>query len=185
MSNKAFMHQEISEIPVWIKPEVFFNFGEVPQEHNHLHKGKIFGVTCEPGSIITFNVITDDGFVFSNIPTSSLKTKENTPDDLMDWESLVYFDCPSHDFTYCTFEHLKNKDAYVALKSQAMQKGKYLFSIDFHNDYNWFHCIELDVGLLAFIPSHKIVFKKVGQKLDDNFSFPKFLKLRTSFSKGM
>lgn len=184
MTNKAFMHQEISEIPVWIHPEVFFNYGPVPAEHNHLHKGKIFGVICEPGNIITFDVITEDGFVFSNVPPHSVQTKEDAPASTLTWKDLVYFDCPSHDFTYCTFKHLQDKDAFVAFKGQPLIKGKYLFSIDFYNDYNWYHCIELETGYLSFMPSHKIVFKKIGQVPTEKFSFPSFLKLRKAFSKG-
>lgn len=184
MFKNAFMHQEIAPITVWISPEVFFNFQDFPKEENYLRKGKIFGVICEPGNVITFDIITDDGFVFSNVPPHCVRTVViEDEQNALTLDELVYFNCPSHDFTYCEFDYLKNKNAFVGFKKGAVFiKGKYLFSLDFFKDYNWYHCVLLDNGQLCFMPSHKIVFK--NGSISENFKFPPFLKLRKTFSKG-
>lgn len=186
MFKNAFMHQEVPPLKVWISPEVFFNFESVPPQENYQRKGKIFGVICEPGSVVTFDVITDDGFVFSNVPPHCVQTIEGQVDDKgLTLDDLIYFNCPSHEFTYCEFDFLKNKNAFVGFKkNKIFIKGKYLFSVDFFKDYNWFHCIMLENGRLCFMPSHKIAFKD-DNKLSEDFQFPKFLKLRKTFSKGV
>lgn len=177
--NKSYsVHAELSSMTVWVKEDIFFN---LETNTNNWVKCKLFGLTCLPGRVPTFEVVTNDGHVFSDIPPHMVHWNENFTEEQYELENLVYNNCLSEDFVISSFSELKDRVAYVFFKEKnKYEKAQYWFSLDFYKNNNWFHAMKLSNGQIAFIPSHKIVFSSNGQ-LKENHEFPKYKKLRHEF----
>lgn len=179
MNQSYSVHASLPSMTVWVQAKVFYNMREVDIPPI---KCKLFGLTCMEGRVPTFEVVTADGYVFSEIPPHLIfwknpeQVKEQFSYELKD---LVYNNCLSIDFSLTSFDELVNRNAFVFFKSKGeYESAKYWFSLDFYKDNNWYHCMLLDNGQIAFIPSHKIIF---SNSLPDVHKFPDFEKLRVTF----
>ena len=173
------VHAPLETQTVWVNESVFY---DLEKGHDNWIKVKLFGLTCIQGRVPTFEVITHEGYVFSDIPVHLIrwKNKEDTNKDYK-LSSLVYNNCLSENFAISDFPELKSKVAFIFLKDEKQyEQGQYMFSLDFYKNNNWYHCMKLDNGQFAFIPSHKIVFSNNGL-LADNHQFPAYKKLRKEF----
>lgn len=177
--NKSYsVHASLETITVWVKEDIFF---DLETNSNQWIKCKLFGLTCLEGRVPTFEVLTSDGYVFSDIPPQMIRFKENSEDSQYVLEDLVYNNCCSDDFVISEFNELKSRIAYVFFKSKGEYvKAQYWFSLDFYKNNSWYHCMKLENGQIAFIPSHKIVFSSDGNLKPDH-QFPKYKKLRKVF----
>jgi hypothetical protein len=180
VNNAYAVHAGMPLMTAWVDSAVFYNMTAPSQ----WVKVKVFGLTCLAGRVPAFEVLTAEGHVFSDIPPHLVRWKEpaKEPDSAeFTLSELVYNNCLSSTFSLTAFEALAERTAYVYLKSREMYvKGRYWFSLDFYQDNNWFHCIKLHTGHLAFIPSHKLVFPVEGE-LPLSHVFPKYEKLRQEF----
>lgn len=177
--NKSYsVHASLETTTVWVKEDIFF---DLETDTNRYVKCKLFGITCLEGRVPTFEVLTADGYVFSDIPPHMIMFKEPSDENQYLLEDLVYNNCCADDFVISEFDELKSRTAYVLFKSTGQYvKAQYWFSLDFHTKNNWYHCMKLENGQVAFIPSHKIVFSSDG-KLKTDHEFPKYKKLRKVF----
>ncbi len=178
MNGKFSINAELPTKTVWVNQDVFYNLKEM---NLPLMKCKLIGITCNKGLVPTFQILTPDGYLFSEVPPHFIFTKDVNPkENLLDLKDLVYNNCLSNDFAISSFPELKSQSSLVYFKNQLKYiNAEYWFSLDFYNDNNWFHCMLLDNGQIAFIPSHKIIFKSC---LDvKQHEFPKYEKLRTFF----
>lgn len=177
--NKSYsVHAGLETTTVWVKEDIFF---DLETDTQCWVKCKLFGITCLEGRVPTFEVLTQDGYVFSDIPPHMIRFKENSDKEQYPLEDLVYNNCLSEDFVLSEFKELKTRIAYVLFKSKEKYvQAQYWFSLDFYKNNNWYHCMKLENGQVAFIPSHKIVFSATGS-LKENHEFPKYKKLRKEF----
>lgn len=178
--NKIYaVHADLPTTTVWVNDAIFYN---LEKESTAWVKCKLFGITCIKGRVPTFEIITSDGYVFSDVPSHMVRLQENPAEAQFDLPDLVYNNCLSEHFAISLFPELEQKTAFVLLKSlNQYVSAKYWFSLDFYQNNNWFHCMKLNNGQIAFIPSHKILFGAAG-KLPDNHEFPRYKKLRHVFS---
>lgn len=182
MNSSYSVHAELPSMTVWVKAEVFYNMKK-PDSSPDVIKCKLFGLTCLEGNVPTFEVMAEGGYVFSEVPPHLIYWKN--PDlnevEVFTLKELVYNNCLSIDFTISFFNELANREAFVYMKEKKTYcAGKYWFSLDFYKNNNWYHCMMLENGQFAFIPSHKIVF---DGKIDKQaHKFPDYQKLRTTFS---
>lgn len=184
--NKSYsVHADLPSMTVWVKNPVFYNMNDVDYPSGVV-KCKLFGLTCLEGNVPTFEVITDGGYVFSEVPPHMIYWKNpETPEmknssEAYTLKDLVYNNCLSIDFVISFFPELANREAFVFMKGAAKYvSAKYWFSLDFYKNNNWYHCMMLENGQFAFIPSHKIVFN--GNINPGEHKFPDYQKLRTTF----
>jgi hypothetical protein len=175
--NQAYdVHAGLDFVTVWVDSAVFHNM----ETESAWVKAKIFGITCLPGRVPTFEILTTEGYVFSDVPPHLVRWKEKVEDPLP-LESLVYNNCLSRTFSLAVFPALRERRGYAYFRNEARYvAAAYWFSLDFYQDNNWFHCLKLENGQLAFVPSHKLVFPPDGV-LPEGHQFPKFQKLRQEF----
>jgi hypothetical protein len=178
MNNSYSVHASLPTQTIWVKEDIFYN---MEQSTDKWVKAKVFGLTCLTGKVPCFEILTSDGYVFSDIPPHMIRFSQ--PDETKQYElqDLVYNNCLSEDFCISELDELKSRNAHVFLKDQQTYiKGQYWFSLDFYKNNNWYHCLKLSNGQVAFIPSHKIVFSDNQLPLE-NHQFPKYKKLRLEF----
>ena len=175
--NQAYdVHAGLDVKTVWVDSAVFRDM----QAESEWVKAKVFGITCLPGRVPTFEILTSEGYVFSDVPPHLVRWREKVEDPLP-LESLVYNNCLSQTFCLSAFAALRERRAYAYFrKEERYLAASYWFSLDFYQDNNWFHCMLLDNGQISFVPSHKLVFPSAGE-LPDGHQFPKFKKLRQEF----
>lgn len=177
--NKSYsVHASLDTMTVWVKEDIFY---DLETNTNKWVKCKLFGLTCLEGRVPTFEILTSDGYVFSDIPPHMVRWIEEEKDSQYNLEDLIYNNCLSEEFVISQFDELSSRKAYVFLKGKKEYiSGQYWFSLDFYKNNNWYHCMKLENGQFAFIPSHKIVFSADG-KLKEDHEFPKYKKLRHEF----
>lgn len=177
--NKSYsVHASFETTTVWVKEDIFF---DLETDTKVWVKCKLFGITCLTGRVPTFEILTADGYVFSDIPPHMIRFKEHNDEHQYMLEDLVYNNCLSDDFVISEFTELKARTSFVFLKGQKEYiQAEYWFSLDFYKNNNWYHAMKLKNGQIAFIPSHKIVFSPNG-KLASNHEFPRYKKLRKEF----
>jgi hypothetical protein len=151
-------------------------------------KAKLIGLTILKGQIPLFEIVTDSGALFSNVPPHKVCAEPYqepaTSDDVVYTDDLVYFNSPSETFSMCVFDHLAESYVYgFDRKRKPSYRARYICSIDFYQDNNWCHMILRDDGFFGFIPSHKLLFKK--ERLHSwewrELTLPDYKKLRREF----
>ncbi len=178
MNNTYGVHAPLDVMTIWVKQDIFY---DLETNTDEWVKCKLFGLTCIKDRVPTFEIMTEDGYVFSDIPPHMIRW-QLTDDVQFDLKDLVYNNCLSEQFCISEFPELKARYAFVFLKEQKQYiKGSYWYSLDFYQNNNWYHCIKLDNGQIAFMPSHKIVLS-VQDKLSEQHVFPQYKKLRHVFT---
>lgn len=178
--NKSYsVHAPLNTLTVWVDNSIFYNLTE---GQGSFTKAKLFGITCLTGRVPTFEIITDEGYVFSDVPPHLLFWKAPAGNEVrLCLTDLIYNNCLSEDFVISQFPELQERTANVLFKStEKYEKAEYWFSLDFYKNNNWYHCLKLENGQFAFIPSHKIVFSK-GDNFRQDHKFPNYQKLRHEF----
>ena len=188
MNQHYSVHAPLETMSVWVNDTVFYN---LEKDSDNWVKVKVFGLTCLKGRVPTFEILTQEGYVFSDIPPHLLRWQaplhKEPGHELSVFKqfyalsSLVYNNCLSEEFALASFPELMARHAFTYFKAEARyEKAHYWFSLDFYRNNNWYHCLKLANGQLAFIPSHKIVFSD-NPDLPENHVFPDYKKLRHEF----
>lgn len=177
MNSSYSVHAPLECATVWVKEDLFYNLETNTQ---NWVKCKVFGLACVAGIVPTFEILTPEGYVFSDVPPHMIRWSEPNTDIQHSLEDLVYNNCLSEQFALSLFPELKARAAHVFLRGAQQYIGaQYWFSVDFYNHNNWFHAMKLDNGQIAFAPSHKIVFNNAP--LSNTHVFPAYKKLRHEF----
>ena len=170
------VHASLPRTTVWVDSAVFYDMTVASK----WVKASVFGITCLPGRVPTFEVLTAEGYIFSEVPPHLIQWKEDVTDALP-LASLVYNNCLSLNFSLSHFEALAERKALAYFKEENRYlDAQYWFSLDYFENNNWFHCMKLANGQVAFLPSHKLVFP-AGGSLPEGHKFPQYLKLRQEF----
>lgn len=147
------MNISIEPIKGFIEEKFLYNGDE---NKNELLDVEIIGVSTYVGSTITFHVLVDKAYLFSDIPIIALGHSKDMSESygLKDLASIV---CPVHEIENFTLDSLKNKHLSAFIKNKnSWVNGLYLTSFDFYTDNELLHLIKLDCGRFALIPNHKI-----------------------------
>lgn len=178
MNQSYSVHAALETRSVWVNSDIFY---DLETNNNEWVKCKLFGLTCLPSRVPTFEVLVGDGYVFSDIPPHMVRWTEKETGEQYSLMDLVYNNCLSEQFSISEFAELKARNAFVYLKYQNhYERATYWFSLDFYQNNNWYHAMLLENGQIAFIPSHKIVFS-TESIINPDHKFPKYKKLRHEF----
>lgn len=158
---RARVHVDIPPLSLRVKKPLLY--GDDRTYDGELVPCRAFALSSYPGCAPTFQILVDDGAVFSYVPPSALHVArppaapapDHAPLELRD---LVYHNCPDGDVAVATFDALvgrvlcffKHRDLWIG--------GEYHFTVDWYHGNDLLHCVSLDTGQLAFLPSHKIKF---------------------------
>lgn len=177
------VHASLPTTTVWVNENILYNADVAPEDSMWV-KGKLFGITCLAGNVPVFDVLIDNQYVFSDIPPHMIWLSETRIDTCptLTLSDLVYNNCLSDHFALVQYPELERRPSQVYVKGRDLYvPAQYWFSLDFYRDNNWFHCMKLANGQLAFVPSHKIVFRDSGEPVTQSHTFPTYKKLRLTF----
>lgn len=148
------MNLSITPIPVKIWKPFLYGKYEVPDtiEKNDLVKAEIIGISSYLNQPLTFHLLIDKAYLYSDLPIFSLFHKDNL-------QSLKLKDyiCPGYDIDSFCLEALVNKN--IACFDPGIKTwihGVYLRSIDFYKDNELLHLVKINNGQFGIFPNHKI-----------------------------
>lgn len=145
------IHFEIPTSPITIRKEYLY---DLKSGHGEYVQGKLFAISSYPGHTITFKVLVEDKYIYSYLPITALTGKRC---EQMSLKESCYFNCPSGELTWTVFESLTRCQVFKR-DGSFLDSGRYIMTLDWHNDNELGHLIELDGGNVVMWPSHKIVF---------------------------
>lgn len=136
----------------------------------------VFGLTSYMNETLTFQIMMEDGSMFSYIPFHALRfSLDNQDMDTLDLKDLVYHNCRNLEMEYHVFDHLKGKvECYFKHKNLWMS-GDYYATIDFYTGNDMLHIVKLENGQIAALPTHKVKFKEGSR------DFPGYKKLHATW----
>lgn len=122
----------------------------------------------------SFNVMTEYGSVHNRVPLHYLVHKKEYKQYPLDYLSI--WDCYSYHFNAVRYDYLKNSKVDVLMKDKTLEKGEYLFTIDWADNYEarpgsyseqayghkTHHIIKLDSGMFAAQPNNRLWFYDGG-----------------------
>lgn len=136
-------------------------------DSKELLKAKIVSVQAYKGYELTFQILIQNQFLYSNILTSELVLRNNLKDFLVDNNSVYNF-CPKDEIDVYVIDYCIGRE--IGFKNnKSFIKGDYICSIDFYTGNEQLHLISAN-NRLWFIPNHKINWS--GEN-----NFPDFKKL--------
>lgn len=171
----SMVHAPIKGLRVWVRSEFLHDMD--PSFKGKFESGIAFALSSYVGHAPTFKVLLDGGSVFSYLPPHALLTRAQLPDPDLSLEQLVYHNCPASRVALSTFAELKSAKLHVFIKKIGVWlPGEYLFTVDWFEGNDLVHCVRLDNGQLALLPSHKIKFN------DSVKEFPGYRKLHAEWT---
>ena len=95
---------------------------------------KIIGISAYKGFPLTFHILVEDKYMFSNIPIFAFG---GTKSDIFN-ESLCYINCPDNHIDVFSLDYLKSKKSkcYFKFEARWIDIVEYYYTIDFYNDRN-------------------------------------------------
>ena len=169
------VHATIDYTTAYVNDSILYN---LETETSQWYKCKIIGLSCNKNVVPTFHILVDDKYMFSNVPPSFINLKSDI-DMSYPLTDLIHKNCVDNEFSIHKFEHLSKSTSMVYIKSKDIYiNAEYWFTIDFYNQDEWFHCMKLNNGQIAFLHSNKIVFNHSDSK---DHKFPEFKKLCIRF----
>lgn len=140
---------------------------------------KVVAVTSYPGSPLTFDILVDGVYAFHYIPIHALGTLPGGPNQPLELHDLVYHDCRSTDICVTSLSALQGQTSVFFKRKNQWFKGDYLFTVDWYGGNDLLHCLQLENGQYALLPSHKIQFGGEAAR-----EFPDFKKLHSVWQVG-
>ena len=170
-----------------------FLYDKNPQETGEYIPLEAFAVTSLTRRCLTFSVMTEMGSQHARVPIHYLRSDDQNPKTTYPLDWLQLWDSFSPYFSVNRLDYLKNASCNVVLKDKSLEKGKYLFTIDWCNgpDYDFgyseiasghkcAHIIELENGQYAAQPNNRIIWSDggawIGTKLSGHEKWKVFSK---------
>jgi hypothetical protein len=151
------VHVPVDLISCGVKEEFLYN---QKKGHGNFIKGKIFSVSSYKNHALTFQVLLENGGVFSYIPIQAIVDIEKYKPDTepLTPKDLLYHDC--HDDEICIHDYpaLQGPVQIYFRKKQAWLEGQYLFTIDWYRGNELLHMLKVENGQFCALPSHKVLF---------------------------
>ena len=152
------VHAAIPPLRAHVRAE--YLYGMDPARAGELRPCTAFAVSSYAGSAPTFQIVLDDGAVFSYLPPAALvdPARAVAGGPALELADLVYHDCKTVEICVHRFAALdgpvlayfKHRDLWLA--------GTYLFTIDWYTGNDLLHAVALANGQYALLPSHKLKF---------------------------
>jgi hypothetical protein len=172
-STLARVHVQIPPIHTHVRAEYLYNMD--PAHVGQWRRCVAFTVSSYVGNAPTFQILLEDGAVFSYVPPSALGDNVTDPLELAD---LVYHDCKSVEIAVQAFDALRGPVLAYFKRRDEWRPGSYLFTIDWYAGNEMLHCVALANGQYALLPSHKLKFG------DHPPGFEPYKKLRREWVTG-
>ena len=151
----ARVHAEIPPLRTHVRAE--YLFGMDPARLGELRPCTAFTVSSYVGSAPTFQIVLDDGAVFSYVPPNAL-VEPPLRDPVLELADLVYHDCKSIEIAVSTFTALRGPVLAFFKRRDLWLAGTYLFTMDWYTGNEMLHGVALANGQYALLPSHKLKF---------------------------
>lgn len=120
---------------------------------------QIFGLSAYPQDALTFQILLDDGSIFSYVPLHLLYHTLLIEGPFLELTDLVYHNCPDATLCIHRFEFLGQDVVNCFFKAkQLWLAGNYLFTVDWYQGNDLLHFIQLHTGQFALLPNHKVKF---------------------------
>lgn len=175
------VHAEMDPpLPCYVRAEYLYDMD--PAKVGSYVPGCAFAVSSYPGSVPTFQVMLDDGSVFSYLPPHALvdlplwKQAQEDSIEPVDAAHLAYHNCPSGDFCLHSFKALRGDVQAYFKNTGRWLSARYLSTLDWYEGNDLLHLVALENGQYAFLPQHKLKFGA-----DAELSLPPFKKLRAAW----
>lgn len=151
----ARVHVQIPPIPMHVRAEFLYNMD--PARVGELRRCSVFSVSSYLGNAPTFQILLDDGAVFSYVPPHALV---NPPvvEPVLELADLTYHDARSIDIAVQAFDALRGPVLAYFKRRDLWLAGSYLFTIDWYTGNDMLHVVALANGQIALLPSHKLKF---------------------------
>ncbi len=134
-----------------------------------LKRCDIIAFTSYKGRAPTFKVLLEDGSLFSFVPINFLYHKNVAKEDTFTLDVLAYKNCPDYTVAINSLRHLQGSIKAYLHKIDAWMAGEYIFSVDWYLDNLIMHCVKLENGQFAMLPSHKVKFKNNEENFDARY----------------
>lgn len=143
---------------------------DLKEGHGEFVPCNIIGITSYTGHVLTFDCIVEDKFIYHYLPVNAFSSYENDPINLAEGN---YFNCPSDVFHVDMMDCLR--DCFTFNRDGSfLDRGMIHATIEWPEDNELCHLVELYSGHLVLRPSHKIILNDSG--LDSPPSLPKYKK---------
>ena len=151
------IHASIPVIRAWIGREYLYDMA--PEHVGAFDRCTVFGVASYAGHALTFQVIVEDGSMFSYVPICAIKARDVTCAPWLPMSDLLYRDCPGERIAVTEYEHLRGAHADCFFRGRNLwMGGEYLCSIDWPDNNEQVHVVRLDTGQFCALPNHKLKF---------------------------
>lgn len=142
----------INPIKVFVRQEYLYDM-----DANYKDKystGQIVGITAYKGQTLTFEILVEGKYMYSNMPITSFCSQERT--SILSFKSLANVNCPRHKIDVY---RLNLEKVYVGCYFKGTNQwkfGEYVLTVNFYTDNELLNLIKLDGGEYALVPNHKI-----------------------------
>ncbi len=122
---------------------------------------KVFAISSYPGHVPTFQVMLENGAMFSYVPPHRLR--QWAPSDAFperfELADLVYHECRDEKITVNRYDLLTRSPCRAYLhKQKRWLDAVYVATVDWYMGNDLLHLVTLENGQFAFLPSHKVMF---------------------------
>lgn len=118
---------------------------------------KIIGAAAFLGFPITFEVLVEDAYLYSDVPIHAFIHKKEIHGTQLDFEDLNYMNVDSEPIETYSLNFLFNKDIKVFFKSKSIWlSGEYLTTLTLTVGNLNCHLLKLENGQFSLSPNHKV-----------------------------
>ncbi len=151
------MNISISPIPCFVKHEFLYDWVK-QAKMNWFLACSIIGISSYLDQPITFHILIEWAYIYSDIPIHALQRKKNIKEQsLLSDQDLWYKNCQTTEIDLFYLTVLQNKKITLYFPRQNIwNKWRYLFSCDFYLWNELVHLIKLENWLFCRAPNHKI-----------------------------
>lgn len=150
------VHAEIPPIQTHVRAE--YLYGMDPARAGELRRCTVFSISSYVGQAPTFQILLEDGALFSYLPPDALIDPDKRTDPSLDLGELVYHDCKHVEISVHDVTALRGPVLAYFKKRDLWMKGEYRFTVDWYTGNEMLHCVALANGQLALLPNHKLKF---------------------------
>jgi hypothetical protein len=169
------VHVQVPPFAAHVRAEFLYNMD--PAKVGELRRCTVFTVSSYTGSAVTFQILLEDGAVFSYVPPHAL-VQPPVAEPQLDLADLVYHDAKSVDIAVQAFDALRGPVLAYFKRRDRWLAGSYLFTIDWYTGNEMLHVVVLANGQYALLPSHKLKFGEHPP------GFEPYKKIRNSWVTG-
>ena len=151
------IHANIPTFKAYVEKKFLFDMDE--QYAREYVPCSAFGISSYSNEALTFQMLLEDGSLFSYMPLHALRKKPIERQPNLELSDLVYKNNPGAEIVVTAFEHLKGEMNCYFRNKKLWVPGQYICTIDWYKDNEQFHLVELENHQYAALPNHKVKFK--------------------------